>query len=123
MRFFQICLLAAAVCGAAAAADVPSVNGNWQVHISIQGNESDSVCTFVQKDGVLTGTCKSDNGSHELTGKVTGEKVAWSYKSEYNGSPLTINFDGTVDSGKAMKGSVDVPEFSVDGDFTATLTK
>jgi hypothetical protein len=91
--------------------------------MSVGGTENDSVCTFVQKDDALTGSCTSDQGKVEITGTVDGKKVAWSYKSEYQGTPLTVKFDGTVDAAMKMSGSVDVPEFSAGGDFTATQSK
>lgn len=105
------------------AANNPSLSGKWQVHNSIAGNESDQACTFTQKDNDLSGTCSSENGNVNITGKVDGKKVTWTYKSDYNGSPLTVNYEGTVNSDNKISGSVNVPEFSADGDFTATLSK
>lgn len=107
----------------AVAADNASVAGKWHVHTSMAGNENDSDCTFVQKDADLTGTCTSDQGSVNITGKVDGKKVTWSYKSEYNGTPLTVNHEGTLTADNKITGTATVPEFSVDGDFTATQAK
>ena len=107
----------------AAAADHASVSGKWQVHSSVAGNESDSTCTFTQKDKDLTGTCTGDQGSKDLTGTVDGKKVTWSYKSEYNGTQLTVQYVGTLNAEDKMVGTTTVPEFSVDGDFTATKAK
>ena len=118
MKTLLLSLLFAAA--ASAAADAPSIAGKWQVHTSISGNESDAVCTFAQKDDALTGNCASDRGTFEITGKINGTKVTWSYKSDYNGTPLTVKYDGAVDAAAGMKGSVAVPEFNVDGNFTAT---
>ena len=100
-----------------------SISGQWQVHSSVGGTENDMVCTFTQKDDALSGNCSSDQGKFEITGTVSGNKVAWSYKSEYQGTPLTVKFEGTVDAAMKMAGSVDVPEFSAGGDFTATQSK
>lgn len=121
MKTLLLSLLFAAA--ASAAADAPSIAGKWQVHTSISGNESDAVCTFAQKDDALTGNCASDRGTFEITGKINGTKVTWSYKSDYNGTPLTVKYDGAVDAAAGMKGSVAVPEFNVDGNFTATPAK
>jgi hypothetical protein len=107
----------------ATAADNASVSGKWQVHSSIAGTESDSTCTFTQKDNDLTGTCTGDQGSKDLTGKVDGKKITWSYKGEYQGTPLTVQFEGTLSADDQMAGSTTVPEFSVSGDFTATKAK
>ena len=106
-----------------AAADNVSVDGKWRVHDSIAGNESDSDCTFVQKVAELTGTCKTDQGSVTIAGKVDGKKVKWSYKSEFNGSPLTVVHEGTLSADNKITGTASVPEYSVDGDFTATQAK
>ena len=116
-------LVAVASAMSARAADSPSVSGKWQVHSSIAGNESDIACTFTQKDEALTGSCTSDKGTFEIIGKIDGKKVNWSYKSEYNGTPLTVKYDGSLDSATEMKGSVDVPEFNASGDFTAKQSK
>ena len=107
----------------AIAADNASLSGKWQIHNNIAGNESDHACTFTQKNSDLTGECSSDKGTVKITGKVDGKKVTWTYKSDYNGSPLTVNYEGTVSSENKISGSVSVPEFSADGDFTATPSK
>ena len=104
------------------AADAPSLTGKWHVHNSISGNESDQICTFIQKDAGISGSCTSERGTVEVTGKVDGNKITWSYKSEYEGTPLTVNYQGVMDATK-ISGSVSVPEFSADGDFTATPEK
>ena len=100
----------------------PSLTGKWHVHNSISGNESDQICTFTQMDADISGSCTSERGTVEITGKVDGNKITWSYKSEYEGTPLTVNYQGVMDAAK-ISGSVSVPEFSADGDFTATPQK
>jgi hypothetical protein len=102
----------------AVAYDGGPLTGTWQIHQDIAGNESDQTCTFTQTGGDLTGTCESQLGSVKITGKVEGKKVSWMYKSEYNGSPLTMKYKGTLDSNKIV-GNVNVEEYGVDGDFTA----
>jgi hypothetical protein len=104
------------------AGDDSPVVGKWQVHTSISGNESDSVCTFVQKDVALSGNCAGERGTFEITGKIDGTKVTFSYKSDYNGTPLTVKYNGSINAAE-MKGSVEVPEFAVSGDFSATKSK
>jgi len=105
------------------AADTASLSGNWQVHNSIAGNESDQTCTFTQKDAELTGTCKSEIGTVNLNGKVDGKKVSWVIKTEYNGGPLTLTYNGMLDAADKFNGTVNVEEYSVEGDFTATRAK
>jgi hypothetical protein len=123
MRSLLLSLLLASAAFAAKAADDKPVVGTWKVHINIAGNESDVACTFNQKDSELTGSCKGEQGPINITGKVEGKKVSWTYKIEYNGSPLTLIYGGNLDSDEKMSGTVKVDEFSVEGDFTATLSK
>jgi len=105
----------------AAAADNPSLTGKWKVHNDIAGNESDMSCTLTQKDNVLAGPCVSDQGTVNITGKVDGKNVSWVFKSEYNGGPITLTYKGTIAADNKITGTVTVEEYSVDGDFTATL--
>jgi len=107
----------------AVAADNASVAGKWQVHTSIAGNDSDSTCTFTQKDSDLTGTCAGDQGGKDIRGKVDGKKISWSFKSEYNGSPLTVQYEGSLTTDDKITGTTTVPEYSVEGEFTATRAK
>ena len=116
-------LLLSFLAALATAADTPSISGKWEVYTSISGNESKQSCTFTQKDDALTGSCVSDRGTVEISGNVKGVKVAWSYKSEYNGTPLTVNYDGSWEATPRIKGNVTVPEFGAAGDFTATPPK
>lgn len=122
MKFRTLLPLLALCAIAAFAADQTNVAGKWDVHTTIGGNEYNVTCTFEQKDADLTGTCAGDQGPKEVTGKVDGDKINWTFKSEYNGTPLTVNHTGTLKDGK-ITGTVDVPEFSATGDFEATRAK
>ncbi len=105
----------------ALAADNASISGKWTLHSNIAGNESNMVCTFTQQEADLIGTCKSDTGGNKVTGKVAGMHVSFSYTSEYGGSPFTAKYTGILDPvTNKISGTVNVAEFSVDGDFTAT---
>ena len=123
MRILVLSFLAISVAALSPAADGSSISGNWRIHTSIAGNESDMDCTLSQKDNALTGKCTSDRGSFDIAGKVDGKKATFSYKSEYNGTPLTVVYEGTVDAATGIKGSVNVPEFAAAGDFSATQSK
>jgi hypothetical protein len=105
------------------AAGATSLTGQWTIHNSIAGNESDQECKFVQTDDKLTGSCKSDDKEVEITGSVDGKKVTWKYESDYNGSPLTLTYTATLDDSEKISGGVEVQPFGVTGDFTATPSK
>jgi hypothetical protein len=105
------------------AAGATPLTGQWTIHSSIAGNESDMTCNFTQTDAKLTGTCKSGDKDIPITGSVDGGKVTWKYDTEHDGTPLTLTYTATVsDSGK-ISGSVDVAPYSITGDFTATPSK
>ena len=107
----------------ALAAGAPGLTGQWSVHNSIAGNESDQECKFVQTDDKLAGSCKSADKEVQITGSLDGKKVSWKYESEYNGSPLTLVYTATLDDSEKISGSVEVQPFGVTGDFTATPSK
>jgi hypothetical protein len=120
-RLLLPCILLASVAALAQTAEAPAdVNGKWKIHSVISGNENDVTCTFVQKDANLTGSCESEQGKTDLAGTVNGKKIKWTYKSEYNGTPLTVNYEGSLESPKKITGSTSVVEFGVEGEFTAT---
>jgi hypothetical protein len=107
----------------ALAAGAPNLTGQWSIHNSIAGNESDQECKFVQTETTLTGTCKGTDKELQITGSIDGNKVTWKYDSDYNGTPLTLTYKGTIDDAGKITGSVDVDPFSVTGDFTAIPSK
>jgi hypothetical protein len=111
-------LVLAATAGPVHAQTTSSINGKWKIH-TLMVQESDSICTFAQKETELTGACEGDNGKLNITGKVEANKITWSYETDYNGSPLTISYQGKLDSDSKMSGSTSVAEMSLNGDFTA----
>jgi hypothetical protein len=124
MRTLFLSVLLASASALAVRADNVSLSGKWEVHSNVAGNESAVECTFIQKDNDLGGNCATNHGDKPLTGKVNGTKITWSYDSEYEGTPLTVKYSGTIDSAAAkLSGSVTVEPFGVDGDFTAAVSK
>ncbi len=107
----------------ALAATSPSLTGQWTVHNSIAGNESEMECKFVQTESKLTGSCKGTEKDFQITGSIDGKKLIWKYDSDYNGTPITLTYTATLDDSGKIAGSVDVDPFGVTGDFTATPSK
>jgi hypothetical protein len=106
------------------AAGVTNLTGQWTIHNSIAGNESDQECKLVQQDNAITGTCKSAEGKDlAVSGTVDGKKVTWKYDSDFNGTPLTLTYTASLDESNKVSGTVDVQPFGVSGDFTATPQK
>ena len=103
------------------AAGAPNLTGEWNIHSSIAGNESDQPCKFVLADNKLSGTCKSQEDKDvAITGSLDGNKLTFKYESEYNGTPLTLIYTATLEDSGKVAGSVEVQPFGVTGDFTAT---
>ncbi|HEY6467432.1 MAG TPA: hypothetical protein VIY69_15640 [Candidatus Acidoferrales bacterium] len=118
-----LCFVLGLVATLAPAADAPSITGSWQVHLVIGQYDNVIVCNFTQKADALSGTCGTDNGPVVISGTVADNKVTWTYKTFYQGNPVTPTYQGTIDSSSTptkMTGTVDVPELGADGDFTAT---
>ncbi len=114
------CLLFAS---SAFAAGVPSLTGDWTIHNSVAGNESDRECKFVQTDNKISGSCKHEDKELPVTGTVDGNKATWTYDADYNGTPITLTYTATLGDSDKIVGSVDVAPFNVTGEFTATPSK
>jgi len=123
MRILFLQLLLVSTAMVAVADDKGAYNGKWQVRQNIAGNESSQTCTFTQTGKDLSGSCGSDQGTLQISGKVDDRKAVWSFKTEYNGSPLTVRYEGAMDAQNKITGTVTVDEFSVSGDFSATPAK
>ncbi len=100
-----------------------SVAGRWTVHADVSGNQSESNCTFTQKEADLTGSCTSDRGTVMITGKVEGKTVGWQFDTQYEGQTLTVYYSGTSQSAEKITGTINVQPMNVSGEFTATKAK
>ncbi len=116
-------VLLAATAAVTQAAETASVAGKWNLHYNISGYEGDLDCTFNQNDKDVTGTCKGEQGSVSVTGKVDDTNVTLQYKTEYNGEELTVVYTGKLESPTKIAGTVNVEPMGADGDFTATQSK
>ena len=115
-RFLPLALLFSAT---AFAADT-SLAGTWTIKGSVQGVDYTDVCTLVQKDAAITGTCKgADEKTHDVTGTVATKTITFQHADTYQGDPLTLTYTGTIAEDGTMSGSVDVQPQNAGGDFTA----
>ena len=101
-------------------AGTPKVAGQWKVHNSIAGNESDQDCTFALADNKITGNCTAEDRNMPVAGSIDGSKITWKLETEYDGNPLTLTYTATLDQSDKIAGAVDVQPYGVTGDFTAT---
>ena len=113
-------LLLALVVIPASAADSPSLTGKWKVHNSIVGNESDQVCLFALTGKKISGNLFPRPGLSKVTGQISDATITWQYNTEYNGSPLTLVYTGTMGNDSKITGTVEVQPMSINGDFIAT---
>jgi hypothetical protein len=123
MKMTMLSTLLFFVAASALAAAAPSFTGQWTVHNSIAGNESDMECRFIQTETKLAGSCKGTEKEVQITGSIDGNKVTWKYEGDYNGTPITLTFKGALDDSGKITGSVDVDPFGVTGDFAAIHSK
>lgn len=110
------------------AAGSPDLTGDWAIHNSISGNESDMDCSFSQEENKISGKCKSAGQelagqTLKVTGTVDGKKATWKYDAEYQGNIITLTYNATVDDPEKISGTVDVEPYDVSGDFTAKRAK
>ncbi len=100
-----------------------SVAGTWTIRADVSGNQSESTCTFTQKEGDLAGNCLSDRGTVMITGRIEGKTVSWQFEMPYEGQTLTVYYSGTSQSAEKITGTINVQPMNVSGEFTATKTK
>jgi len=106
------------------AAGAPGLTGQWSVHNNIAGNESDQACTFSVADNKISGSCKSiEDKDLPVSGTIDGNKATWQFKTDYNGSELTMVYAASLEDSGKISGRVEVQPFGVTGDFTATPSK
>ena len=65
---------------------------------------------------------KGTFGEADLAGTVTGKTIKFSIKVDAQGTPLTIIYDGEIESNTAIKGKVDLGGMGA-GTFTGKRTK
>ena len=106
---------------APALAQGTNVSGTWKVTGDVVGNAVDLLCTFAQDGKKLSGSCKSPGATKptDITGEVDDKKVTWKYEAQYEGQPITLTFNGTLDASSQLKGDIDVSPYSVTGNFSA----
>lgn len=102
------------------AAENPA-SGNWKIEGTVVSTPVNQTCTFKQDGSALTGTCVGEDGkSVDIAGEVKDKALTWKFGAEWQGTPLTVAFLGTLETDSLIKGSIDVQPLGVGGTFTAT---
>jgi hypothetical protein len=121
-RLTWFAVAAAALClvsaGAALAADEKvDVTGVWNVEIEIGGQQGMPIFTFKQDGDKLTGKYKGMFGEADVTGKLKGNEIEFSFETQGN----KIVYTGTVDK-DTMKGKANYADQAT-GEWTAKKKK
>jgi hypothetical protein len=95
-----------------------TLTGTWNMSLNVSGQDYALSCTFKQNGEKLTGTCGGESGTGELTGLLTDGKISWTHTIPFNGDTLTLSYSGAFTADAAIKGTVHVAPFDIDGDFT-----
>jgi len=95
------------------------VTGKWVFNVTTSAGTGTPTVTLKQQGDSLTGHYSSQTlGEADLKGTVKDKKIAFTFHIELQGTPLTVNYVGTIESNDAMKGTVDIGG-AASGTFTA----
>lgn len=86
----------------AVADDKVDVTGTWDMEVEIGGQTGTPVFTFKQDGEKLTGKYKGQFGEADVTGKLKGKDIEFSFETQ----GAKIEYKGTVDK-DTMKGTAD----------------
>jgi hypothetical protein len=90
----------------AALALAADITGNWTLDVETEMGSGSPTFTFKQDGEKLTGTYRGQLGEAPLTGKVTGDKVEFSFEISPTGEKWKVVYSGTV-SADTMQGTID----------------
>jgi hypothetical protein len=88
------------------------LTGKWTCDVQTDAGSGTPAFTFVQKGDALTGKYSGQLGEADVTGKVDGSKVEWSF--DISGGKVV--YRGTIE-GAEVKGKVDLAG-QASGNFT-----
>lgn len=95
------------------------LSGTWVFEVQTDAGSGTPTVTLVQEGDELTGQYSSDLlGEAEVEGSVEGSEFTFSIRVEADGTPVTLTYEGTVESDGELSGTVDLGGFG-SGSFTA----
>ncbi|MGI8469671.1 MAG: M16 family metallopeptidase [Pyrinomonadaceae bacterium] len=98
---------------ASSAAPTVNVTGRWNLSLDVQGQKIPVTLDLEQDGDKVTGTLDSMLGKGEIpSGKVSGNKLISTAKTQIQGQDVELNLNGTIE-GDTMKGIVNasIPGF------------
>jgi hypothetical protein len=93
------------------------ISGTWEFEVDLGGNSGMPVFTFKQNGDALTGKYKGQLGEADVTGKVKGDKIEFSFET----SQGKATYSGTIDK-DTMKGKANYGD-QLSGTFTGKRKK
>jgi hypothetical protein len=107
-----------AVCGLAAPAPAQTtITGDWDLTITSPQGTRTAPVSLKQDGEKITGAFKSQAGELPVEGTLTGDAFKLAFTINFQGTPLPITMNGTVD-GESISGKADFGGFA-EGDFSA----
>jgi len=104
------------------AQDKIDLTGDWVFDVQTDQGGGSPTFSFKQSGDKLAGHYKGLFGEADLTGTVTGKTVKFSFKADAQGTPVTITYEGAIESNSSVKGKVDIGG-QAQGTFTGKRTK
>ncbi|MGQ0732466.1 MAG: hypothetical protein ACT4QD_02295 [Acidobacteriota bacterium] len=98
------------------------LSGEWVFDVQTDQGAGSPSFVFMQKGEKLTGKYKGLFGEADLAGAVTGKMVKFSFNADAQGTPVTIVYEGEIESNSSVKGKVDLGGVG-QGTFTGKRTK
>ena len=87
------------------------VTGTWNFVVNLSAGSGEPVFVFTQDGDTLSGTYEGTFGNAELTGKVTGDMIEFTFGAEgageatYTGKIMGDMMEGTCDYGDVGSGT------------------
>lgn len=114
---------AASTSSTASTASAKSLSGTWNVSVELPNMTANPTIVLKQDGEKLTGDYVSAQyGKFAITGTAKGSDVTFGFSMAIEGSPLNVNYTGTVQKDGSLAGSVNYGDM-MSGTFTATLKK
>ena len=114
-RRLSIGTLAVLMMAAAIAAQTPDITGKWNASFDTQIGTQTYTYDFTVKNGVLSGTAKSNLGEATISeGKVTGDAVTFVEMLKFDGNEIRIDYKGKIVSADEIKFTRQVGDFATE---------
>jgi hypothetical protein len=117
-----VCMTAATVC----AEEKTDVSGGWNVAVDIAGNTGTPLFILKQDGDKLTGKYKGQFGEANVTGKVKGAEIEFSFEAQgakivYTGTIKKGTMEGTADYGGQATGTWKGKKIDVTGTWNVEI--